>query len=176
MRNNHQYFKPKASHLSGHQTWIQDGSNAEHHQQVDACWSELNLMRLPLLFQSTYTNIWKLSTLKHPYDVNYSDSHWLSLQRVCFDFITWIVPTTWRFNVSAIKTASSNGKGSVDGSCTAIRKPKQMLGWLLLANKAVQVASHDGRIYARDRQLYLDNIDIISLRVAIAPVVLKRKR
>ena len=41
---------------------------------------------------------------------------------------------------------------------------------------AVQAASRDGRIYAWDRQLYLDNIDITSLGVAIAPVVLKRKR
>ena len=42
--------------------------------------------------------------------------------------------------------------------------------------EAVQVTSHDDRLYARDRQLYLDNIDIISLRVAIAPVVFERKR
>ena len=47
--------------------------------------------------------------------------------------------------------------------------------WLHRA-EAVQVASRDGRISARDRQLYVDNIDITSLRVAIAPVVLKRKR
>ena len=42
--------------------------------------------------------------------------------------------------------------------------------------EAVQVTSHDDRLYARDRQLYLDNIDIISLQVAIAPVVFERKR
>ena len=42
--------------------------------------------------------------------------------------------------------------------------------------EAVQAASRDGRISAWDRQLYMDNLDITTLRVAIAPVVLKRKR
>ena len=42
--------------------------------------------------------------------------------------------------------------------------------------EAVQAASRDGRIFAWDRQLYVDNIDITPLRVANAPVVLKRKR
>ena len=41
---------------------------------------------------------------------------------------------------------------------------------------AVQAASRDGRISAWDRQFYLDNMDITSLRHAIAPVILKRKR
>ena len=42
--------------------------------------------------------------------------------------------------------------------------------------EAVQAANRDGCISAWDRQLYLKNIDITSLRVAIAPIVLKRKR
>ena len=42
--------------------------------------------------------------------------------------------------------------------------------------EAVQAASRDGRISARDRQFYLDNIDITSLRHAIAPEILERKR
>ena len=42
--------------------------------------------------------------------------------------------------------------------------------------EAVQAASRDDRISAWDREFYLDNIDITSLRVANAPVVLKRKR
>ena len=42
--------------------------------------------------------------------------------------------------------------------------------------EAVQAASRDGRISAWDRQFYLDNIDITSLRHAIAPVILKQKR
>ena len=42
--------------------------------------------------------------------------------------------------------------------------------------EAVQTDSHDGRIFARDRQLYLVNIDITSFEVAIAPIVFKRKR
>ena len=41
--------------------------------------------------------------------------------------------------------------------------------------EGVQAASRDGRISARDRQLYVDNFDITSLRVANAPMVLKRK-
>ena len=41
--------------------------------------------------------------------------------------------------------------------------------------EAVQAASRDGRISAWDPQFYLDNIDITSLRHAIAPENLKRK-
>ena len=47
--------------------------------------------------------------------------------------------------------------------------------WSHLA-EAVQAASRDGGISARDRHLYTDNIDTTSLQVANALVVLKRKR
>jgi len=42
--------------------------------------------------------------------------------------------------------------------------------------EAVQAASRDGGISARDRHLYTDNIDITSLQIANALVVLERKR
>ena len=36
--------------------------------------------------------------------------------------------------VSAVKKADSDGEGGADDCCTAIQKPKQMLGTLLVAN------------------------------------------